>query len=432
MKNSNLYNLDSSYKSKCWDLMEKLFPVYRTLMGEGYRKSLEIINNIIPINVLNFPSGTKCGSWTIPEEWIVNDAYISDMKGKIIIDFKQNSFHIWQYSIPFKSEVTKEELLQHILISEKSRSAIPLYVTYYNKKWGFSMSRNQRAKLIDDKYFVEINTEFKKGNLTIGELYLPGKNSEEIIIDAVLSCSSLANNLSGVVIAAYLGELISKIQDRNYSYRILFTPETIGPIALHYLQDGFGKNVIGGYTLVNLADKKYYHYKNSRKGNTVADLAMQHSLKHFEEKYLVEEYDVLTGTCGNEKAYNSLGIEIPIGAFSRSKLGSYPEYDTSKDDLNFIKPKKIFKSLQVCWGAVQSIERSIKYKHTFKGEPFLTGYGLFPKIESDRDRIPYDYLMGFSDGQMTLVDIAEKANIPVSDFDEPLNLMLEKGLLKKS
>jgi aminopeptidase-like protein len=198
---------------------------------------------------------------------------------------------------------------------------------------------------------------------------------------------------------------------------------------LHFLLDGFKKKVIGGYTLVNLAYKDVFHYKKSRPGNSVADQGMGHSLRFFKEPYVIQEYDVLTGTCGNEKAYNSLGIEIPLGAFRRSPFNSYAEYDTSNDNLSLIKTDKIYEALQVLWGAVQAIERARFYVHRFEGEPFLTGYGLFPKIEKESDRIAYDYLMGYTTGDLSLIEIAEKANMPVTSLDEPVRLMEEKGLI---
>lgn len=426
-----MYDIDSSYKTKCWELMKSLFPVYRTLMGEGFDTSLKIINEIIPLNILKIPSGTKCGSWTIPQEWRIEKAILSDGNGKEVVSFKKNNFHIWQYSIPFKGKVTREELFNHLSFCEKSNDAIPLNIAYYSNTWGFSLTARQKESLVDTYYQVDIESTFNKGNLLIGELFLPGKSNETILIDSVLSCAQLANNLSGVIVAVYLAELISSLKERNFSYRIVFTPETIGPITLHYHCKNLLENVIGGYTLINLGHQKEFHYKRSRPSNTIADTAIIHSLKHFNQEYTTEAYDVKTGTCGNEKAYNSLGIEVPIGSFKRNPLGSYPEYDTSKDDLSFVDDETMYDSLRVLWGAIEAIERSCTYTYNFEGEPFLTGYGLFPNIKGDNDRIPYDYLMGFSDGNHTLVEIAEMADIPVYKLDTAVQLMEEKGLITK-
>ena len=425
-----LHFIDLRYKSECWSLLEELFPIYRTILGEGFQKSLNIIRKIIPISILEYPSGSKCGSWTIPDEWILRDAYIKNSKGEIILSHQDNQFYVWQYSIPFSGIISREELNQHIFVEENNSNSIPHRVAYYSNNWGFSLSHSQFNYLNDENYFVEIDTELRKGAITIAELYLQGNKEDEIIIDAVLSCPSLANNLSGVVVAVFLADMIAGIKNRNFSYRILFTPETIGPIALHYLQNKFGKKVVGGYNLINLAFGKGFHYKKSRAGNTIADKAMEHSLKHFGREYELRDYDVLTGTCGNEKAYNSLGLKIPIGSLHRSPLGSYPEYDTDQDNLGFIDEDTMYESLKVCWGAIQTLERAKLYKHKFEGEPFLTGYGLYPKIKKDIDRIPYDYLMGFTDGDMSLIDIAEKAGISITDFDQAVYQMLDKGLIE--
>ena len=426
---NDLHYVDSSYKAKSWTLLKKLFPIYRTILGQGFQDSLKIINEIIPMSILEYHSGSKCGSWTIPDEWIIKDAYIKDSNGKLILSHKENQFYVWQYSIPFTGTISKDELKRHINI-EKNDSQISHTVAYYSNNWGFNMPLNQYNNLIDDNYYVEVDTTFQKSVMRVGEIYIPGNKKDEIIIDSVLSAPSLANNLSGVVIAVFLADLINNLKNRNLSYRILFTPETIGPIAMHYMKIGFGENVIGGYNLVNLAYGNRFNYKKSRSGDTIADKAMEHSIKNFNNKYSISNYDVLSGTCGNEKAYNSLGIEIPIGSFHRKPLGSYPEYDTDQDNLDIVDEDKIFDSLKVCWGAIQTLERSKVLKHKFKGEPFLTGYGLYPKIKNDSDRIPYDYLMGFTDGNMTLLDIAEKASIPITHFDDAVKLMLEKDLIE--
>lgn len=423
--------LDHKYQDKAWELLKTLYPISRTILGEGYLASLDAIGKIVPLKMRRYVSGSKCGSWVIPQEWQVKEAYIADKTGRRVVDVKNNFMHLWQYSAPFRGTVSRGELLEHVSVCEQNKNAIPLGITFYKKNWGFSLSARQLSEMCDDQYTVCVDTEFKNSELVIGECFLPGEKKQEIILDAVLSCSSVANNLSGVVVAVLLTELLKQQPHLKYSYRVLLTPETIGPLALCHLDAGLLKNAVGGYTFVNLADKSGFNYRASRMGNTVADKAMKHVLNFCGESQTVEDFDVKTGTCGNEKAYNSLGFEIPVGSIRRSHLGSYPEYDTSKDDLNFVSKENLFKSLQLCWNAIQAIERCEVYKHTFTGEPFLTGYGIFPKIQKDEDRVPFDYLMGFADGEMDLIEIADKAKIPVTQFDEALSLMVSKGLLKK-
>lgn len=415
-----------------WQLLERLFPISRSILGPEYQRSLEIISQVMPIEVLEFSSGTKCGSWTIPKEWSAEEAYIADVRGKKIVDIKNNSLHLCQYSQPFKGRVSRDELIKHISTHPEHPDAIPLDVAFYRDRWGFCLSQNQLAQLSEPEYDVEIRTKHYDGKLRIGELYLPGNSKEEILIDAVLSCPSVANNLSGVVVAVYLMKLLAAKKDRRWSYRLLLTPETIGPITLRHLSPDNLKNVIGGYTLVNLADKSdVYHYRRSRQGDTLADQVMAQSLRRSGTDFVIEDYDVRTGSCGNEKAYNSLGLEVPVGSFRRSHLGSYPEYDTSLDDLDFVDQQAMFNSFKVIWQAIELLEQTRIFKHTFTGEPFLTGYGLFPKIANDSDRLPWDYLMAYTNGKLSLAEIADRASLPLEAFDEPVAAMLEHGLIEE-
>ncbi|CAM4199262.1 DUF4910 domain-containing protein [Cytophagaceae bacterium 50C-KIRBA] len=416
-------------KEEIWDLFKSIFPIYRTLLGKGFNDSLDEISKTIPLtNIYEVESGQSSGSWKIPDEWIIHTAWIADLDGNKIIDFKENQFHIWQYSISTDEIISHEELIKKIAIGDDD--CIPLVVTYYSKRWGFSVSANQFEKLNRDQYRVYVDSEFRVGKLQIGEIFLKGRSSKEVLIDAVLSCNSLANNLSGVLGAVFIAKLISQTSNHYYSYRILFSPETIGPISLFHHFPSLFKNVQGGFNLINLADKNALNYKTSRYP-TLIDDTVEYTLKQFDKDTTISKYDVLTGTCGNEKAYNSLGIEVPVGALRRSILCSYPEYDTSKDDFGFIDKNKFFESLDILTQLIQNIELNLYYKHTFIGEPFLTGYGLFPKIEKDSDRIPYDYLMGFTNGKLSLLDIVNLSNQPLQSFFEPLRLMVEKELLKE-
>jgi len=428
--NSIIHHVDNNLKDDMWSLLEELYPIPRTIIGEDYEKSLRIIENLIPIERISFPSGASAGSWTIPKKWIVHEARIESLDGKVLIDFKNNSMHLWQYSISVDEIISRSELEKHLLSKKNISNAIPHNVAFYSKTWGFSLTHSQKNKLIDEHYKVFIDSSFEDGELIVGQTILPGSSKKEILIDAVLSSPSLGNNTTGPVAACYLAHELMKKKNRFYSYRFVFTPETIGPLVLHHLVDGFAERVVGGYSLVNLADSNSFHYKKSRTGLTVTDKAIEHSLMWSKKKYSVRDYDVMSGSCGNEKAYNSLGCEIPIGSFHRGQLGSYPEYDTSMDDLTFVSKNKLFDSFKIINGAIEVLERNIKYQHTFNGEPFLSRYGIFDKISNDSDRVPYDYLMAFTNGEFDLIEIANKAGICISDFDEALTIMKEVKLIK--
>lgn len=429
---TDMLHVPAEFKGEAWALLERLFPIYRSIAGTGYRQSLEVIGETLPIQVLEIPSGHSCGSWAVPKEWDVREAYLVDPRGQRLADFRKNTFHICQYSRPFTGKLTLQALLEHVRTHPTLSDAVPLDVAFYRDYWGFCLSRRQKEALAEGEYEVVVDTTLYDGALRIGEFYLPGETHKEILLDAVLSCPSLANNLSGVVVALFVMKMLASKRNRHWSYRLLLTPETIGPIAMHFHFGSHLKNVVGGWTLVNLADRSdTFHYRRSRPGMTVADTAIAHTLRHSGWNYLLEDYDVKTGTCGNEKAYNSLGIEVAVGSLRRSHLGAYPEYDTSLDDLSFVSPDNLFESLRLAWGAVETLERNRVFKHTFEGEPFLTGYGLYPKIADEKRRLAWDYLMAFTTGQLSTVEIADRAGLPVTQLDEAVGSMVAAGLIEE-
>jgi len=419
------------YEREIISLLEKLYPISRSILGEGFDDSLKHISKIVQLNRIKFETGMKAHSWTVPKEWTVREAWISDNEGNRIISFSDNPMHLWQYSVPIDTKITLRELEKHLFINEKLPDALSHKVCYYSNNWGFSITKDQRKLLNQDSYHVKIDSHFSKSNLVIGELLIPGRSKKEILFDAVLSSPSLANNTTGPVLLTFLALLILNRSQRNYSYRIVFSPETIGPLFyMSYLGEKL-KNIIGGITLNNLGDRNKLHYKKSRSGQTLVDEAVVHSLKWFNDSYKIDNYNVMTGSCGNEKAYNSLGYELNIGSLTRSPLGSYPEYDTSSDDMSIISKTNLYKSFKVLNDIFETIEKNRYFSHNFHGEPFLTGYGLLPKINNEVDRIPYDYLMGFTDGKKSLCEIANLANLPINSFDQALNDMLAANLIRE-
>jgi len=427
---SRLFQVSDEERSRQWGLLERLYPIARSLMGEGYRRSIDLLRERLPLEVLEIPTGTKLGSWAVPPEWRVRDAWVEDESGRRLFGYRESPFHLWHYSAPFEGVLSRDELLGHVATSDLCPDGIPLVVTYYRRTWGFSVTAKQQSELTGDRYRVVVDTEFVDGSLTIGWLDLPGDGPKTILLDAVLSSPSLANNMSGVVVAVTLAELLMRQERRRLGYRLFLTPETIGPIALFHFAPDLLADVVAGCTFVNLGDSGDFHYRQSRPGDTVVDRAVRHVLRQLGSG-TAEPFDVRTGTCGNEKAYNSLGIEIPVGSLRRSHLGAYPEYDTSRDDMSQVEAGALFQSLQVAWAAVQTIERDVILRHRFDGEPFLTGYGLFPKIANVQDRLAWDYLMGFSTGDLTTVEIADRGGFAVDALDQPVRLMLEKGLLEE-
>ncbi len=413
------------------NLLRELFLINRSLLGKGYDDSLNKIRQIIPIQKHKFPSGKKIGSWTIPKEWLVKEAFIKDTEGRVVVDYKNNPLHLWQYSKKINKKISLEELKKHISYSKECKGGIPLKVCYYNDSWGFSLKEEQFKKLKKNFYHVKIDSQFQNGNLQIGHLYIPGKSKNEIIIDSVLSCPNLANNLSGAVVSTFLAKYILNRKKNYYSYRFLFTPETIGPLTFGLNEKYDKENFIGGLSLINLADSsKSFNYKLSRSGNTIIDKAFKKLSKRNLDKVYLKKFNVTTGSCGNEKAYNSLGLNLNFGVLSRKRIGSYKEYDTSRDDLSFINNVNLFKSYKFCLKFIEEIEKLTIYKYNFKGEPFLTKFGIKNIFENDEDRLPFDHLMSLCDGENTLEDISKISKIPLNRFQRPLNVLLKVKLLQ--
>lgn len=400
-------------------------------MGEGFDRSLDIIATELPIAWHTIPSGTACGSWRVPDAWYLRNAWLDDAQGTRIVDFSTDPFMVWQYSEGTDSRVSLETLREHLAVGpEEAPDALPLVVTYYRRRWGISLSHRQANSLSDGEYRVHIDAGFTPGHLSIGSVDIPGRSHEVVLIDAVLSCSALANNLSGVVVATLLGRLLGTLGAPKFTYRVLFTPETLGPIATHFHFPRLHENVLGGLTLGNLGYGDDFTYRRSRPGDTPVDRAVEHVMAYTGRRSKIEEYDVRTGTCGNEKAYNSLGIEIPIGALRRTPLGSYPEYDTSADDLDFVSMDLIEDALSALWAIIYCLENDAVYVRTFEGEPFLTGHAIFPA--SDDERFYFDYLMGFADGRHSLLQIANRARVPIWEFEHALGSMCRHGLLRRA
>lgn len=425
-------NIDPGIADKAWKLLGDLYAIAdRTLMGQGYERSLDAIASDLPLHYWRIPTGTKLGSWVVPPEWEVREAWIRHSSGDLICDFRKNPMHLWHYSIPFSGSLSLGDLKEHLSSHPQCPHGIPHVVTYYKERWGFSLPHSLAENLTEGSYEVCVDSGFKHGNLVIGEIFLPGQQAETILIDAVLSSPSLANNTSGPALATALAWQLQRCDRRRYSYRILYTPETIGPVACHHALHQLIDGVIGGCTLSNLGDSHRFSYRASRSGNTLPDRAMRHVLKGMQPQACVEAFDVRTGTAGNEKAWNSLGIETPIGALRRSPFGSYPEYDTSADDMGFVDQASFAESLNVLWRWITAMELNATPRHTYIGEPFLTGYGLFPKIVDERERLAYDYLMAFCDGREDLLSIADRAELPIWMLMQAYSDMRRVGLLEE-
>ncbi|MGE3538593.1 MAG: DUF4910 domain-containing protein [Candidatus Tectimicrobiota bacterium] len=415
-----------------WDLIERLFPIHRSILGPGIARVLEVLGEAVPLQVRSFPSGLRCGSWTVPQEWSLEEAYVARLSGERVLDWRQHGLHVWLYSRPFQGRVSRAELLAHLVTRPDRPRAIPVAQTFYREQWGFCASQEQAAALTDPEYDVVIRSHLYDGVLRLGEAVLPGMLREEILLDSYICHPHLANdNQSGIAVAVELFKLLQRLPHRRYTYRLLLGPETIGPTVYLHQEPGLRQRFVGGYTFVCCGDPSPFHYRSSYAGDSVTDRAMRHALRYSGQAGSVEPFDVRSGTTGNEKAYNAPGFRIPIGSLRRAHIGAYPEHCTSEDNVSLLSPEALLQTLQVSWLAIQALERDVIYTPTFIGEPFLTHYGIYPHGSSLDELRPWDYLKAFVDGQRSLLAIAEQADLCVTAFDTAVTAFVQHGLLEE-
>ncbi|MEM4248012.1 MAG: DUF4910 domain-containing protein [Candidatus Nanoarchaeia archaeon] len=417
-----------------YELLKELFPICRSITGEGVRKTLAIISRYVPeLKVTEIPSGTQCFDWTIPEEWNIKSAFIRAPDGRIIADFAKNNLHVLSYSIPVEGYFSLEELNQHLYSDESRPGAIPYRTSYYERRWGFCISHNERLSLKAGNYYVKIDSELKNGSLTIADAIIPGEIRKEIFFSCYLCHPSMADDsLSGVVLAARLYEHF-KNRKNQHTFRFIFVPETIGAIAyLHKHGKEMKRNTNCGIVLTCLGAEGEFNYKKTRQGKHELDRIMENVLKHSNHKYKIYDF-FLPGS--DERQYSSPGFALPVGALMHSYY-SIPKYHSSEDNLDNVSEKCLQESFDVLRKTAEALDENCKYK-TLKPycEPFLSKYDLCGSVganvsmQESRKRIMY--LLNFSDGYHSLLDIAEKGNFELLNLADTAKLLESKGLLKK-
>ncbi len=400
-----------------YDWASDLFPINRSLTGNGVRQTLQYIKNIIPeLEVIEVPSGAKCFDWVIPQEWNCNDGYIIDPDGNKICDFKINNLHVVGYSTSIDKEIELEELIDHLYYLEEQPTAIPYITSYYSPRWGFCLSFNEFKKLKKGTYKVKINSKLNDGYLTYGEILLTGESEKEIFLSTYICHPSMANNeLSGPVVTTALVNFIKSLKGKKYSYRIVFIPETIGSIT--YISrniDKMKKNIIAGFNITTIGDDRGYSYIPSRYGNTLSDKVSKHVLQdvdYVEYSYLERGSD--------ERQYCSPGVDLPIATICRTKYGVYPEYHTSLDDLTLITPKGLYGGYEKLKKAIELLEKNNYYKVNVLCEPQLGKRGLYPTLSTKNTTSIVKKMMDFiayADGNNDLIDIANIIGVTAEEL----------------
>lgn len=425
--------IEKSVGVKMYQLAEELFPICRSITGEGIRYTLNRLKKEVPQIVLHeIPTGTKVFDWVVPKEWEISEAYIEDMKGNRIVDFQKNNLHVVGYSIPIDAIVSGDELQAHLYSLPEHPDWIPYVTSYYKERWGFCVTENSRKKLTDNQYHVVIKSKLFDGSLTYAELLIPGQVSDEIFFSTYACHPSLANNeLSGPVVQIELAKLLMSRKNK-YSYRLIWIPETIGSIT--YLSknlDYMKEHIIAGYNITCVGDDRAVSYIQSRKGNTIADRAAKNVLKYIAPDYM--EYSYLNRG-SDERQYNAPGIDLPVCSICRTKFHEYPEYHTSADDLKLISPKGLEKSYYIYKEIIQALEVNEIYRINCLCEPQLGPRGLYPTECFNRSSIAVKDMMDFiayADGTMDLIEISDKINVPVKKLDEIAQVLLKANLFTK-
>lgn len=415
-----------------YSLAEELFPICRSITGDGVRQTLEIIKREIPeLNIYEVPTGTQVFDWTVPKEWNIKGGYIETMEGKRILDFSNSNLHIMGYSLPMDKIVTKQELLDMVYSLPEQPEYIPYVTSYYKERSGFCMSENQKQSLVDREYHVVIDSSLEDGFLTYGELLIPGESQEEIFLSTYICHPSMANNeLSGPVVAIALAKYILANKRKKYSYRIIFIPETIGSITylsqnLEYMQ----KHVIAGYNISCVGDDRTYSYIESPYANTLADRVAQNVLHfHYPE---FKRYSFLHRG-SDERQYCSPLVNLPLCAICRSKYEEYPEYHTSADNLSIISPKGLTGAYEVYRQCIELIENNNRYIVTTPCEPQLGKRGLYPTISqkgSINDTRKMTSLIAYCNGKNDLVDISNIINVSAAELIPIIKKLLSVDLI---
>lgn len=409
----------------------ELYPICRSITGDGVRKTLELIGKHVPLKISEVPSGLGVLDWTVPLEWNIADAYIKNRDGERIVDFHKSNLHVVGYSIPVRTRMRLDELRQHLFSDPEHPDCIPYRTSYYNPTWGFCIAHNQLIALPDDEYEVCIDSSLEPGHLTYGELLLGGSSSEQVLVSCHICHPSLCNdNLSGIAVAAALAQRLGDMK-RRYSYRFLFIPGTIGSITWLALHRSRVNMIRHGFVLTCVGDAGNPTYKTSRRGVSEIDRAWTYVLRQGGTPFQIRPF---TPYGYDERQYCSPGFDLPVGCFMRTPFGEFPEYHTSADDLEFVRPEALHDSLTRALTVIDVIEGNRRYASQKPfGEPKLGKYGLYGsmggKLAGDA-QMALLWLLNFSDGEHTILDIAERANLPWATIKEALRALLEVDLLK--
>jgi aminopeptidase-like protein len=411
-------------------LVAELFPICRSITGNGVRETLRIIRSHIPIEVHSVPTGTQVFDWTVPREWNIKDAYVRNSRGERVIDFRKSNLHVLNYSVPIKRCMSLAELRPHLFTLPDHPDWIPYRTSYYAERWGFCLSHNQLMQLRDEEYEVCIDSSLEPGLLTYGEYLIHGETSDEVLVSCHICHPSLANdNLSGIALALFLAKHLSGISHR-YSYRFLFIPGTIGSITWLSKHEDETSRIKHGLVLASVGAGDKFTYKKSRRATAEIDRAVLSVLRRSGASYDILDFSPYGY---DERQFCSPGFDLPVGCLMRTPNGCFPQYHTSADNLDFVQPSLLAESFAVTLAIVSLLESNVIYANQNpKCEPQLGKRGLYRAmggVEGGVDELALLWVLNLSDGKHSLLDIAERSGCAFDTIKRAAGVLLKHHLV---
>ena len=414
-----------------YELVRELYPICRSITGNGVRETLRQVGEHIPLKVHEVPTGTRVFDWTVPKEWNIRDAYVRNADGIKVIDFKKSNLHVLNYSIPIRSRMSLAELREHLYTLRDRPDWIPYKTSYYQERWGFCLTQNQLDALPEGTYEAVIDATLEEGHLTYGECHIPGTRSDEVLISCHICHPSLCNdNLSGIALSTFLAKYLQGRRLRH-SYRFIFIPGTIGAISWLALNEDVANRVGHGLVVANVGDAGTMNYKKSRRGDAEIDRAVAHALAHSGNPYEITDFSPYGY---DERQFCSPGFNLAMGSLTRTPWGRYPEYHTSADNLSLVQPRYLADSFKTYLSVLDILENNHHYlNRNPKCEPQLSQRGLYRSmggnVESKETELAMLWVLNLSDGHHSLLDICERSKLAFSAVSIAARALEEAGLL---
>jgi aminopeptidase-like protein len=413
------------------EMIGRMYPICRSITGDGVRDTLAVIGELIPIEIHDVPSGTRVLDWTVPPEWNIRDAYVADADGTRIIDFQRSNLHVVSYSVPVRRRITRDELLPHLHSLPDHPDLVPYRTAYYSPAWGFCAAHEVIEGLPDGDYDVVIDSTLRPGSLTYGELVVPGRTASEVLISSHVCHPSLCDdNLSGIAVSAAFAARLMAGPPPMRTYRFLYAPGTIGAITWLARNRNVVPRIVAGLTLTCLGDSHPFTYKRTEHGRTIIDRAAEHALAQASG---ADEIIDFSPYGYDERQYNAPGFRAPVGSLMRGRHGKFPEYHTSADDLSFVSGDRLAESMEILSRILGIVDRERTMRNLEPyGEPQLGERGLYGTIGGSDiadGQLAMLWVLNQSDGTTGLLDIAERSGFSFDTIAETATVLERHGLL---